>query len=976
MREMQQLLADAQSPAVRSLSLAHRRLTEVPPEIRRLKHLRSLDLSDNRITNVEVLCSLKNLRSLNLGHNPLGRLPPNITTLRQLQELDLFGCGLTALPHDIGNLRSLRELILHDNPLGALPASLFDLDELEFLYIWGIGLKTLSPNVSKLTNLKTLHIGGNPLRRLPANVFRLAQLTELAAYDCELSKISKNISQLASLEVLRINDNRLTELPVEIGTLQHLQEIDVTNNVALEFPSPEIVGQGSNAVIAYLRERSEGTDVRWLSKLMIVGEGGAGKTTLLKRLRGRRPHPDEKTTHGIDVTSLTLRHPTRKRLRMYLNAWDFGGQDIYHATHQFFLSNRSLFVVVWNARLGYEQGRLYYWLETIRALAPDSPVVLVATWIDERRAVLPIAQIRRQFPQVVGSFEVSNTTGEGIPALIEALGLTAATLPLMGEPWPASWSRAAAAIASNGALYLTAQELYDVFRSAGVADISAPVLARWLHELGEILYFQHRTDLCDFVILKPQWVTKYISRVLESPNVEHTLGIFSRDEMDRLWPDLRPDLRQHFLSLMEAFDLSYRTLEDRDVSLVVELLPLDPPIYQERWDRLNAANGFSEVHMRYHLGTLPAGVPTWFIARSHRFTTRTHWRTGALFRYLTQDSDADEGGEHLGLITASQNERTVDLVVRGRFPQNFFALIKDGFELTLARFPGLMVRRTIPCPGHGNVACSNEFEYPHLLKRHEKGIRTIECTEALADVSVARLLYGWDTITRDLVLQEIERLHETVEKGTQTIVAEVGQLRELTQREFLGIFRREQDALESYCPNVFIIRPVSGTRIRRAVSGEQYELQLFCQEPGYWHPAALDGAYEINEPARWLRAVGPYLQRLIKVLQFAAPLVGPWLGVVDAANYKKSFENDVALMKELVATLPTGDLIDDPSWWADSGDANPLMPSQAAGSALRAVRALLKDIDPHETWGHLQRVLTPEGHYLWLCDWHAQAYAH
>ena len=55
---------------------------------------------------------------------------------------------------------------------------------------------------------------------------------------------------------------------------------------------------------------------------------------------------------------------------MHLVSWDFGGQDIYHATHQFFLTDRSLFLLLWNARQGWEQAKLHYWLDIIKARAP------------------------------------------------------------------------------------------------------------------------------------------------------------------------------------------------------------------------------------------------------------------------------------------------------------------------------------------------------------------------------------------------------------------------------------------------------------------------------------------------------------------------------------------------------------------------------------------------------------------------------
>ncbi|NIP41906.1 MAG: GTPase, partial [candidate division Zixibacteria bacterium] len=87
---------------------------------------------------------------------------------------------------------------------------------------------------------------------------------------------------------------------------------------------------------------------------------------------------------------------------------------------------------------------------------------------------------------------------------------------------------------------------------------------------------------------------------------------------------------------------------------------------------------------KFELSSVPAGIPTWFIARSHRFTTHTHWRLGALF------ADSEEE-QHLGLIEAYPHEKIVRLTVRGPAPHNFFTLLRDGLELTLARFPGLKV---------------------------------------------------------------------------------------------------------------------------------------------------------------------------------------------------------------------------------------------------------------------------------------------
>jgi internalin A len=47
----------------------------------------------------------------------------------------------------------------------------------------------------------------------------------------------------------------------------------------------------------------------------------------------------------------------------------------------------------------------------------------------------------------------------------------------------------------------------------------------------------------------------------------------------------------------------------------------------------------------------------------------------------------------------------------------------------------------------------------------------------------------------------------------------------------------------------------------------------------------------------------------------------------------------------------------------------------AEGGGLRALRALLVELDPAMRFGDLRRVLTPSGDYLWICpDYHYREY--
>ena len=555
-----------------------------------------------------------------------------------------------------------------------------------------------------------------------------------------------------------------------------------------------------------------------------------GKTSLLRALRGESFEEQQSTTHGIEVRSLEMEHPTETDVAMQLNTWDFGGQEIYHATHQFFLTNRSLFLLAWNARHGFEQGKLYYWLDTIHALAPDSPILLVATWTDERDADVPLSELQRKYPQIIGQCEISNRTGAGIDELRQEIASAAANLPLMGELWPTTWLKAANALRAKPEKHISPQQMNELMAEHGVKETSLGVLARWLHELGDILYFPDSEDLKGIVILKPQWVTEYISKVLESDEVIERYGIFTRSHMDALWQNLDPMMREYFLWMMERFDLSYKTPDNREISLVVERLPLEPPDYAPLWNAPRENGESNEVSMRFKLNTIPAGIPTWFIARSHRFTTHNHWRTGALFAYEPEQ-------KHLGLVQAFSHEGYLQLTVRGLNPQNFFALLKDGIEVTLARFPGLQITRLIPCPGHDGEPCTHEFNYAHLEKALERKppIREIQCPVSFENVSVPGLLFGLHWSTKNEVLSAIAELRAAEEDQHEEVVTKLDNLTALVQREFTNAFRREQAKVESHCPNIFVLRPREATgwreffqEVKKNLIGQTIELQLFC----------------------------------------------------------------------------------------------------------------------------------------------------
>ena len=152
----------------------------------------------------------------------------------------------------------------------------------------------------------------------------------------------------------------IQDIPARILQLRDLKALSLLGN-NIQSPPEEIVRQGLSAIQDYWRQRENaGVDYLCEAKLIILGEAGAGKTSLARKLENPRfkLREREPSTEGIEI--IQWQFPTAIRAHgeenrilhrdFQVSIWDFGGQEIYHATHQFFLTRRSVYVLVCDDR--------------------------------------------------------------------------------------------------------------------------------------------------------------------------------------------------------------------------------------------------------------------------------------------------------------------------------------------------------------------------------------------------------------------------------------------------------------------------------------------------------------------------------------------------------------------------------------------------------------------------------------------------
>jgi len=723
-----------------------------------LTQLTSLNLWYNKIgaEGAAALSALTQLTSLDLGNNQIGAAgAAALAALTQLTSLNLWNNqigdeGAAAL----AALTQLTSLKLWNNQIGAEGAAplaaLTQLTSLDLLNnkIGDEGAAALAA----LTQLISLNLEDNQIGAVGATA--LAALTQLTSLDLSNNPVVETtpFATLRRLTSLNLKETKVQDLSplrplLERGLEAKWKEHESGNgihvyNCPLIHPPPEIVKRGQAAVLNYLREIvAQGEDNLYEAKVLILGDGGAGKTSLMRRLyRADLPLPaEEESTKGIDIHRHTFTNAAERPF--HLNVWDFGGQQIYHATHQFFLTKRSLYILVddtRNSSQAVQDEGFKYWLELIEALSEGSPVLIFQNEKAGRSKSIDAAGIKGRFTNVKDIYRGDLEHADAADMLAEAIRFHVQQLPHVGEAVPARWLEIRAELADRKQQdpYISRKDYFQIYgRHLELDETKALQLSRYLHDLGVFLHFQDDPLLARYVFLKNEWATEAVFNVLDDEPTKARSGYFTRADCQRIWAhstygDLHPEL----LALMEKFELCYKLADQpTDTWLAPQLLSPSTPEAVQDWPQAD------DLVLTYQYDFLPKGLISRLICRMNRFVRQPDrsWRSGAFFEH--------EQSELLARL-ASPLGQEIALRARGPERKALLSVISSDLDALNATFEGLRdkVRKLVPC------ICSKcrlsitpeRYEEGRLQKRKKDGKFTAECPVSYEDVSVLELLDG------------------------------------------------------------------------------------------------------------------------------------------------------------------------------------------------------------------------------------------
>jgi internalin A len=375
-----------------------------------------------------------------------------------------------------------------------------------------------------------------------------------------------------------------------------------------------------------------------------------------------------------------------------LNTWDFGGQELYRITHQFFFSRRALYLLVWRPREGIEENAIEGWLRRIKLrVGFEARIIVVATYADEgRNPEIDFRDLQKRFPDtLVGHSSIDSKSGSGIAQLTESIAVAASGLPQMGEKISKRWIAARDEVLARPEPQIEYDDFVATCARHQLLPSETRTLVRLLHDLGHLIHYGDDDGLRNIVVLKPEWLTKAIGYVLEDRETRAAGGVLDHRRLAEIWENTAPSDRYparyhpYFLRLMEKFDVSYRLPDDANASLVAQLVSHNrPPL---PWDSPAYADSTARVLVLYvQMSDVAPGLVAWATVRNHRFSAGLNWRSGVFLRHGQYASEA--------LIELDRaNPRRLRIEVRAASPDYFFSIVRDSVEDLLKTVAGSQV---------------------------------------------------------------------------------------------------------------------------------------------------------------------------------------------------------------------------------------------------------------------------------------------
>lgn len=456
------------------------------------------------------------------------------------------------------------------------------------------------------------------------------------------------------------------------------------------------------------------------------------------------------------------------------NIWDFGGQDIYHSTHQYFLTRRSFYLFITEARKDLRFDEFNYWLHIINTLAPGCPVLVVQNKADQPHKIQDIEAYAKDFESIAHKkiIEIScdNTSDkwesvykaklEDLKQLIYQV-LKDGKLPGFGGELPKKWvevRRALKAMEDKHIDHIPYAEYEQICKKFNLTDSSVITLRNYFNDIGVFTYFDD-IDLSNTVFLNHEYVTDALYKVLDNEQIQNHNGQFKKEDLKDIWKaaKYKDKLSQLYRLLIHSrFKICY---ECADGTCMV------PSHFTTSAKTISWQNENDLLQFRFNFNFMPKGILGRLIVSMSSYIYKdTYWQFGVLLKY----NDA------VALVTEVhfENQSNIHLSIEGKDRTEFLHILSKEIVELCNVFPNLNYDKEYACIcSDCKGAAKKYYHSEHSIKKaREKNKPTVECKISLDDMDILALLgmYGFSKEAPS-IHDRFDNLDRSLERKTEEL---------------------------------------------------------------------------------------------------------------------------------------------------------------------------------------------------------------
>ena len=645
-----------------------------------LTGLTNLDLSHTRVSDFSTLSGLTGLKNLDLSTCFRLTNISGLSGLTGLTNLDLSACrglsdisglsGLTGLTNlDLSTCWELSDFSALSGLTGLTKLDLYSTNVSDISALSGLtGLKNLDlsrclnltdiSGLSSLTGLTNLNLSNNGYL---TDISALSEMKSLTNLDLRHLKLSYIPESLLDLDVNFVTDNSPKGPGIYIHDLRLINQ-DIA-----------VFSQSRQLMRKYYRSLRQEENIPINEcKVVFLGDGGAGKSLIISRLLNGgeiSPSFNGETTTGIDINSesYTVGNDTFE-----LHFWDFGGEAIMHSMHRMFLTNRTLYVIVTNARENNANEQAWYWIRNVKSFAPGAPVFLIINHKDEYPFVdINVNGLQNEYPELQ-DFKIISALKDSPEAfnlnVRDKILQIVTSMESVHTPFAKSWLTLMNELQDMPDDRITSDAFYEKCKAKGIEKDEHVVdtIISWYQDLGVCFYSRKYRSSRKYMVLKPKWILNALYILIFNGRKYAKNGIIfeddiytlinedvSKEKIKKVYTDIRYEENdvQYIINVLVNFNL-IRRLDNESIFI---------PMLCDENEPKNIIGFDSDdvLHISYKYTYLPENVLYLLMIRQqHELNLKRVWKSGAI---LEQDSFGWKAlvrahGNQLDIYAKSQNQ--------------------------------------------------------------------------------------------------------------------------------------------------------------------------------------------------------------------------------------------------------------------------------------------------------------------------------